>query len=146
MVNKERRFMKKLINTSFVYTILALVGGVFYREFTKYNDFTGKTTLAFIHTHLFMLGMVFFLIVLLLNKQYALTDNKNFGKFFIIYNIGVALSTIMFVVRGVLQVLQTPLTKGLTASISGVSGIGHILISVGLIWFFIILKKQAIKS
>ena len=48
--------MKKLINTSFLYLILALAAGVFYREFTKFNSFTGKTTLAVVHTHLFVLG------------------------------------------------------------------------------------------
>lgn len=135
--------MKKLINTSFFYAILAMVGGVFYREFTKYNQFTGRTTLAFVHTHLFMLGMVFFLIVLLLNKQYVLSAHKSFGTFFVVYNIGVIMASCMFIVRGVLQVLETPLSKGLTASIAGMSGVSHIIISVGLVWFFVILKKQA---
>ena len=52
--------MKRYINTALVYAILAMIGGVFYREFTKFNGFTAKTTLAFLHTHYFMLGMVFF--------------------------------------------------------------------------------------
>ena len=34
--------MKRYLNTSLVYAILAMVGGVFYREFTKFNGFTGK--------------------------------------------------------------------------------------------------------
>ena len=38
--------MKKLINTSFVYFILAMIAGVFYREFTKFYNFTEKTTLS----------------------------------------------------------------------------------------------------
>ena len=57
--------MKKLINTSFLYLILALAAGVFYREFTKFNSFTGKTTLAVVHTHLFVLGVLLFLILAL---------------------------------------------------------------------------------
>ena len=48
--------MKKLINTAMIYMILALVMGVFYREFTKFYQFTGITTLSVIHTHLFILG------------------------------------------------------------------------------------------
>ena len=47
-----------MINTSFVYLILALISGVFYREFTKFNGFTEKTTLGVVHTHLFVLGVV----------------------------------------------------------------------------------------
>ena len=42
--------------------------GVFYREFTKFSGFTGKTALYVVHTHYFLLGMVFFLLLLLLEK------------------------------------------------------------------------------
>lgn len=38
--------MKKMINTAFVYMILGLVAGVFYREFTKFMGFEGLTTCA----------------------------------------------------------------------------------------------------
>ena len=56
--------MKRYMNFAFLYSILAMCGGVFYREFTKFNNFMGKTTLAVVHTHYFMLGMVFFLLLL----------------------------------------------------------------------------------
>lgn len=52
-----------------IYAIFALVSGVFYREFTKLNDFTGKTALSVTHLHLYALGMLFFLIVALLVKN-----------------------------------------------------------------------------
>ena len=35
--------MKRYINAALLYAILAMAGGVFYREFTKFNGFTGKT-------------------------------------------------------------------------------------------------------
>lgn len=57
--------MKRYINYSIIYSFCAIVGAVFYCEFTKFNGFTGKTTLTVVHTHYFLLGMVFFLIVLL---------------------------------------------------------------------------------
>ena len=57
--------MKRYMNTAILYAILAMVGGVFYREFTTFNGFTGKTALSVVHTHYFMLGMVFFLLLLL---------------------------------------------------------------------------------
>lgn len=135
--------MKKLINTSFMYAILAMIGGVFYREFTKLNGFVGKTTLSVVHTHLFILGMVFFLVVLLLAKQYKnLIENKRFKTFYYVYNSGLTLSTIIFTVRGILQVLGNDISKGLNASISGMAGIGHVLLAVGIIIFFTILKQQ----
>ena len=63
--------MKRYINWALLYTIFAMVGGVFYREFTKFNGFTGKTTLAVVHTHYFVLGMAFFLLMLLLEKNFS---------------------------------------------------------------------------
>lgn len=55
--------MKRYINYSIVYAVLAMIGGVFYREFTKMNGYTAFTTLSFVHTHYFILGMIFFLIL-----------------------------------------------------------------------------------
>ena len=45
--------MKKYFTLFFIYLILALIGGVFYREFTKAFEFTGKTTLSIVHVHFF---------------------------------------------------------------------------------------------
>ena len=36
---------KKFANAALIYAVIALTSGVFYREFTKLNDFTGKTNL-----------------------------------------------------------------------------------------------------
>lgn len=49
--------MKRYLNISLAYAIAAMAGGVFYREFTKYNSFTGVTSLGKVHTHLFLLGI-----------------------------------------------------------------------------------------
>ena len=43
--------MKRFMNTALLYAILAMVGGVFYREFTKFFGFTAKTTLSVVHVH-----------------------------------------------------------------------------------------------
>lgn len=135
--------MKKVINTSFVYLILAMIGGVFYREFTKFNDFTGQTTLSVVHTHLLVLGVFFFLILALFIKNFPnILENKKFDKFYIVYNISVILFTVMLLVRGVVQVLGTSLSTGLNASISGIAGVSHILLAASLIYFFVILKKE----
>ena len=51
--------MKQYMKPSLMYAILAMVGGVFYREFTKFNGFTAETALGVVHTHYFLLGMIF---------------------------------------------------------------------------------------
>lgn len=135
-------YMNKLFKFSVFYTILGMVGGVFFREFTKLQNFHGTTTLGVVHTHAFMLGMIFFLLLIALEKLFELSKTKNFHKFLIIYNAGLLLTIVMLVVRGITQVLQIALTNGIDATISGFAGIGHILLGIGLLYFFIILKQQ----
>lgn len=124
--------MKRFMNTALLYAILAMVGGVFYREFTKFFGFTAKTTLSVVHVHYFMLGTVFFLLLLLLGKAFAFSGPKT-GRVLAVYHAGLNLTCVMFLVRGVLQVLGTPLSSGMTAAISGIAGIGHILLGVSLV-------------
>lgn len=133
--------MKKLLNTAFVYAVAAMAGGVFYREFTKWNGFTGVTALGKVHTHLFMLGMVMFLIAALFAQRTNLMDIPRFRKFFIVYNIGVPLTAVMLIIRGIPQVLNIPLTKGMDAAISGCAGIGHILTGIGILLLLSALQK-----
>lgn len=68
--------MKRYMNSAIIYVLLAMLGGVFYREFTKYHDFTGKIYLSVVYTHYFLLGMVFLILLLLLEKNFAFTQPK----------------------------------------------------------------------
>lgn len=135
--------MKKYLNYSLGYAIAAMVGGVFYREFTKWNGFTGVTALGKVHAHLFMLGMLVFLVVALFAAHNDLAKQKTFRVFMCLYNIGLPLTAVMLVVRGIPQVLHIALSAGADAVISGVAGIGHILIGTGLILLLISLEKTA---
>ncbi|GAB5617008.1 DUF2871 domain-containing protein [Faecalimonas canis] len=134
--------MKKTVNTSFIYAILAMAGGVFYREFTKFQGFEEKTTLSVLHTHLFMLGMAMFLLVTICIRLFALDKAKKYSAFFIIYNIGVCLTAVMLTVRGITQVLGVELSNGQNGMLSGSAGIGHILLGVGMVLFFLSLKES----
>lgn len=133
--------MKKYINVSLVYAVAAMAGGVFYREFTKFNQFTGVTALGKVHTHLFLLGMVVFLLVALFADRLALEKQKGFRTFMTVYNAGVPLTAVMLLVRGVTQVLGLTLSKGASAAISGIAGIGHILTGVGIVLLLLALRK-----
>ncbi len=135
--------MKKYLNISMIYAIAAMAGGVFYREFTKYNGYTGVTALGKVHTHLFMLGMLVFLVVALYGTHMDLEKIKTFRGFLWVYNIGLPLTSIMLLVRGVTQVLGMNLSSAADASISGIAGIGHILTGIGIILLLLSFKKAA---
>lgn len=135
--------MKRYMNLALLYAVLAMVGGVFYREFTKFNGLTGKTTLGVVHTHYFLMGMVFFLLLLLLEKNFSFTTAKT-GRVLVSYQIGLNLTAVMFVVRGVTQVLGTALSAGMSAAISGIAGIGHILLGVSLVLLLVQIKRSVL--
>lgn len=125
--------MKRYINTALLYAVLAMAGGVFYREFTKFNGFTAKTTLSVVHTHYFLLGMAFFLLLLLLEKSFSFTGAKT-GQVLVVYHIGLNLTAVMLVVRGVAQVL--------VPAISGIAGIGHLLLGVSMVLLLVQIRRS----
>ena len=138
--------MKKYLNVALIYAIAAMIGGVFYREFTKWNGYDGVTALAKVHGHLFVLGMLVFLVVALFVAHNDLGQLKIFRGFFLVYNIGVPLTAAMLLVRGIVQVLGISLTNGADAALSGVAGIGHLLTGVGILLLLLSLKKAASKE
>jgi hypothetical protein len=120
------------------YMIVGLLSGLFYREFTKINDFTGKTQLSIIHTHLLALGMLVFLIVLVLDKQFQLSGTRLFTAFFWFYNAGITLTVAMMGLRGSLTVLG----DDVPGFVPHLAGGGHIFLTVGLVLLFILLGKR----
>ena len=135
--------MKKYLNLSFIYAIAAMICGVFYREFTKWNGYNEVTTLGKEHVHLFVMGMIVFLIVALFAENRELKKYKTFCIFLWLYNIGLPITAVMMVIRGITQVLNISLSKAVNASISGIAGIGHILTGVGIVLLLVSLKKTA---
>ena len=137
--------MKKYLNISLVYAIAAMAGGVFYREVNKFQGYTGVTALGKVHAHLFLLGMLVFLVAALYAARYDLETVKTFRAFLWTYNLGVPLTAVMLLVRGVTQVMGMNLSAAADASISGIAGIGHILTGTGIILLILSLKKLAEK-
>ena len=137
--------MKRYMNTALVYAVLAMAGGVFYREFTKFNGFTSKTTLSIVHTHYFLLGMVFFLLLLLLEKNFAFTGVKT-RRVLIAYHMGLNLTSIMLVVRGISQVLGLTISSGMDAAISGMAGIGHMVLGVSLVLLLVQIRHGVLAA
>ena len=129
--------MKKIFYSAFFYMILGLLFGVFYREFTKANDFIGVTQLAQLHTHTLVLGMFFFLIVLALDKSFSLSSIKNFNLWFLLYHIGLISVLTTMTIRGISQVNGTEI-----AGFNYVAGLAHTVFAVSIVWFFLLLKKK----
>lgn len=139
--NKGENKMKKYINIAFLYAILSMVCGVFYREFTKMQNFNGKTVLAVAHVHFFALGTIVFLIIGLFSLLTNLEQQKAFNKFMLVYNVGLPFMVSMFIARGILQVLNVTLSRGLGYALAGISGVSHILMGVSLVLLFIALRN-----
>ncbi|MGM0523135.1 MAG: DUF2871 family protein [Bacillota bacterium] len=133
--------MKHYLSAAIVYTILGLTSGVFYREFTKLSGYTESTRLSLIHGHYISLGLFFFLFLLILEKQFAWSRFPKTKGLVIGYHIGLNISIIGFLIRGVTEVLGTTMSSALNASISGISGIGHIVLAVTLIMILFRVKK-----
>lgn len=138
--------LKRYFNSAIVYASLALAGGVFFREFTKYLQFEGKTNLAFLHTHYFVLGMIFFLVLALLEKAFAFSETKAARGWVTVYHVGLNITTACLFLRGLAQATETVLSSALNGSLSGVSGIGHILLGASMIALLILARKSAIKQ
>lgn len=136
--------MKKIFNAAFTYMIIGVLAGLFYREFTKANDFPeGEfTQLGVVHTHLLTLGFIVLLIVLALDKVFGLSGTKLFSWFFWLYNVGVILTAGMMVWHGSLTVLG----QESNAMIAGIAGLGHIALSVSLVLFFLALRKKVVAG
>ena len=135
--------MKKALNCSMVYAVTGLAAGVYYRELTKMLEYNGETVLSAVHTHLLALGMLVFLLVALFAQRTKLEAYKSYRAFLILYNAGLAIAASLMLVRGTLQVMGVELSSALSASISGVAGIGHILLGTGMILLLVALKKTA---
>ncbi|MCI5689930.1 MAG: DUF2871 domain-containing protein [Clostridiales bacterium] len=134
--------MKRFATPALLYAVLALAGGVFYREFTKFQDFSGQATLSVLHTHYFLLGMVVFLLLLLLEKSFSFATPKT-GRVLVVYHLGLNLTTLMLLVRGIVQVLALPLSAAANGALSGVAGIGHLLLGVSLILLLVQIRAAA---
>lgn len=89
---------------------------------------------------------LFLILALTCKEEHTLLESKAFKRFYIIHNIALPFMAGMMVVRGILQVLNVNLTHAADAAISRIAGVSHILITISLILFFIMLKKYLVKE
>jgi len=136
--------VKKILNAAFIYMIAGVASGLFYREFTKLNGFPeGKfTQLGLVHTHLLTLGFIVLLIALVIEKVFGISRSpKLFAWFFWLYNAGVILTSGMLIWHGSLTVLGQESSK----MIAGIAGLGHMLLTAGMVVFFVALRRAVLN-
>lgn len=134
--------MKKYIKLAAAFAAAGIVGGVFYREFSKFhgvdNDFS---ILGLVHPHFLVLGVIMILMIGLVDGKMN-PAGKLPGIGLTCYSVGTAGAGVMLFIRGIFDVLSRAdaaysIGKGLSAAISGISGLFHIALGVGLTMIFV---------
>ena len=127
--------MQKYLVAAMVYTGLGLAAGLLYRTLTHDQESWAFTQLNVAHTHLLVLGTIFMLLFLALERLFQLREGRWHRTFWMTYNAGVGLSATMMIVNGILQLAGAD--EVLPGMRAGVAGIGHILITVAFVCFFV---------
>lgn len=125
--------------SSALYTLLGMLSGLFYREMSKGENFNGYSQLNVTHTHFLVLGTIMFLIFMIIEHQLKLTKNmKLFNYFFYIFHLGLLVTVAMQFINGI----ATMKDFSVSPAIAGIAGLGHILITIAFILFFVLLNKR----
>ena len=93
-----------------------------------FSSYSAWTTLSVVHTHNLILGLV--------EMNVHFVDEK-VNKYLMVYHIGLNMTVMMLVVRGIVQVTQMNVVS---YALSGIAGIGHILLGIALILILIQIK------
>lgn len=139
--------MKKIFFTFLGFIIASLLLEVVILITTKvagWDNFSqGRPFLAIVHTHLMVLGTFFFLIQMLLEKVFKITEAKLYNAFYYVYLVGVTLLVSMMLYKGFVQLDGTAtVITGLTQSITPIA---HVLVFTGFFLFAYCLYTKAVK-
>lgn len=132
-----------LLKDSAVCLFMGLAGGVFYREFTKYFAWKPFTALSVVHVHLIALGFLTLLILYAVMR----TEGERMAEIktpLALYLTGLTWTVVSFMVRGIYSITSPETELFPDGALSGMAGIGHILLGLGIVWM--ILKLIGIKS
>lgn len=118
-----------LLQFALAYLFFGIFTGAFYREIGKIYPVEAK--MAFLHVHLIVLGFVLLTLAYLLIRDRAF-ENARLKKLLTIYNFGMFFSFSAMFFHGMID----GYTPGEVTRIGMVamSGVGHILLTVSLIW------------
>jgi len=133
--------MKKYLRKALIFAIYGLCCGVYFREFTKLNNFNSRTMLGMAHPHVLGLGLAGFLLIALFVKVLNIELKKTrFAN--IMYTIGIIITSVMMLLRGTMEVMGSEISSAMSGMIAGIAGIGHILTAVGIVSFIVVFIKS----
>lgn len=137
---------KLLFRSSAIWAVLGLLSGVYYRELTRFQgwDHPTFTQLSTVHTHTLVLGCLFMLVMLALERVFRVSQHSPLAaKAYVVWNVGVGWTVLMQAVKGTLQVTGQEFYS--SPAIAGISGLGHIILTAGFALYFHALAK-AVKA
>ena len=136
----------RLLYGAFSYLVFELLGGVFYREFTKAFAFEGVTRLSLLHVHLLVLGFIVSIAFFLLLSRISEEEHPACRRPLLLWNAGLLLTITQLFLRGVHDVVGGGYPAFREGAFSGIAGIGHILLGTGLVWLFLLYLRSEEKS
>ncbi|WP_209019091.1 DUF2871 domain-containing protein [Peptoniphilus raoultii] len=136
--------VENILKDSVVFLIMGLLGGVFYREFTKTYSWEEFTSLGLVHTHLMVLGFLFLLIFYILVKN-DLEKIYEFKKPLVLYISGLTWTIISLILRGIYTITSPSIIIFPDSALSGLAGIGHLMLGFGIIWLVLKLLKREVR-
>lgn len=138
------KIKKQYVIWALIYLVVGIICGVYYREFTKALNYTNVyTPLGLVHPHFLVLGMIMTLLLGFLVSNLDIKKTKTLTIAFWLYNVGVIFTATMLLIRGTLDVLVKSanhyiLSSAASGAISGISGVGHIILAAGIIMYFVL--------
>lgn len=136
-----KHYIKKMniYDISLTFLIMGLIGGVYFREFTRVYSYEASNHLGKVHVHTLVLGFILLLIIHLLTKG---IDIKEIEKYIKIYVTGLILTITNMVVYGMYEILSQGEKTINIYALSGMAGIGHILLTIGLVTVMIKIRRR----
>lgn len=112
---------------------ISLSFGVIAREWTRAADFTGDTALFLIHGHALILGFLWSLLILIFLKIFDFSLSQ---RFFWWFQASLFIVISAMAIRGAMDIIGIDLV-----GLNYYAGIGHIGLSVSLIWLLTLLYR-----
>lgn len=137
---------ENIYDISMTFVIMGFIAGVFYREFTKFYKFTTTNHLGKLHVHTLVLGFIVSMLIFLLVRNYSEEKLQTIKKPLYIYISGLFFTITNMAVFGIYDVVGNGEKTINIKALEGFSGIGHILLSVGLVYLLLNIKKLRIEK
>ena len=135
--------LNRLFTSAAAWTALGMGSGLYWREMTRFTDFTGDTQLSTAHTHALALGTLMLLVILALARAFSLPEKPTMLAT-LLWNVGLGLTFGAMVVKGTLQVLEIPIAT--SPMWAGIGGLGHMVLTGTFVYLFVILRRALVAA